>query len=76
MTQNIQTRRAFESCLGRIEPFRFSPPPEQAKLEAGLDRARKSLPNDTGAAAWLEGWATPVDQAVEEILEQSGAWSS
>lgn len=46
-------------------------PAEQTKLDAGLDAARKSLVNDAGVAAWLEGWALPIDQAVEEILTPS-----
>ncbi len=43
-------------------------PTEQAKLEAILDPARQALTNTTSATAWLEGWATPFEQAVEEVL--------
>jgi hypothetical protein len=41
---------------------------EQAKLEAGLDAARRSLSNAAGASAWLEGWNLPFQSAVEEVL--------
>ncbi len=43
-------------------------PAEQAKLEAILDPARQALTNTAGAAAWLEGWAMPVEKAIEEVL--------
>jgi len=43
-------------------------PAEQAKLEAALDPARRALTNEASAAAWLEGWATPVEKAVEDVL--------
>jgi predicted ATPase len=43
-------------------------PAEQAKLEAILDPARQALTNTSGAAAWLEGWAMPVDRAIDEVL--------
>jgi hypothetical protein len=43
-------------------------PAEQAKLEAGLHPARQALTNTAGEAAWLEGWALPVEKAIEEVL--------
>lgn len=43
-------------------------PAEQSKLEAILDPARKALTNTAGATAWLEGWAMPVENAIEEVL--------
>jgi predicted ATPase len=43
-------------------------PAEQAKLESTLDPARQVLTNTGGATAWLEGWAMPVEKAVEEVL--------
>ena len=43
-------------------------PAEQAKLEAMLDPARRALANTASATAWLEGWATPFEKAVEEVL--------
>ena len=43
-------------------------PAEQAKLEACLHPARQALTNTVGVAAWLEGWALPVEKAVEEVL--------
>jgi predicted ATPase len=43
-------------------------PAEQAKLEAALDPARQALTHTAGATAWLEGWAMPVEKAVEEVL--------
>jgi hypothetical protein len=43
-------------------------PAEQAKLEAILDPARQALTNTAGTTAWLEGWAMPVEKAIEEVL--------
>ena len=43
-------------------------PAEQVKLEASLDLARRGLSNTEGATAWLEGWALPVEKAIEEVL--------
>ncbi len=40
-------------------------PAEQAKLEAILDPARQALTNTASATAWLEGWAMPMEQAIE-----------
>jgi predicted ATPase/serine/threonine protein kinase len=51
-------------------------PAEQAKLEASLDSARQALTNTAGATAWLEGWAMPVEKAVEEVLMPEAASSS
>jgi len=42
---------------------------EQAKLEAILDLARRKLTNTSGTTAWLEGWNTPMEKAVSEMLE-------
>ena len=41
---------------------------EQAKLESALDPARQVLTNTASTTAWLEGWAMPVEKAVEEVL--------
>ncbi|MFZ0954207.1 MAG: protein kinase [Candidatus Sulfotelmatobacter sp.] len=43
-------------------------PAEQAKLEARLHAARKALTDMVGTKAWLEGWALPVEKAIEEVL--------
>ncbi len=43
------------------------PPAEQAGLEKGLEPARRALGRE-GAAAWMEGWATPIEEAVAEAL--------
>jgi predicted ATPase/predicted Ser/Thr protein kinase len=41
---------------------------EQAKLEATLQAARQALTNTAGTTAWLEGWALPVEKAIDEVL--------
>jgi len=41
---------------------------EQAKMEAALDSVRQALTNTASTAAWLEGWAMPVEKAIEEVL--------
>ncbi len=48
-------------------------PAEQAKLEDILDPARLALTNTAGATAWLEGWALPVEKAIEEALMSEAA---
>jgi predicted ATPase/serine/threonine protein kinase len=48
-------------------------PAEHAKLEAILDAARQALTNTASAKAWLEGWAMPVEKAIEEVLMPEGA---
>ncbi|HLZ90145.1 MAG TPA: hypothetical protein VKQ28_00415, partial [Candidatus Acidoferrum sp.] len=47
-------------------------PAEQHKLDAILDPTRKALTNTAGATAWLEGWALPVEKAIEEVLASEG----
>jgi predicted ATPase len=51
-------------------------PAEQAKLEASLHPARQALTKSVGATAWLEGWALPVEKAIEEVLTPEAASSS
>lgn len=41
---------------------------EQAKLESTLDPARQVLTNTAGTTAWLEGWAMPIEKAIEGVL--------
>ena len=41
---------------------------EQVKLEASLHPARQALTETLGVTAWLEGWALPVEKAIEEVL--------
>ena len=48
-------------------------PTEQAKLEASLHPARRALTNTADVTAWLEGWALPVDKAIEEVLMPEAA---
>jgi predicted ATPase/serine/threonine protein kinase len=41
---------------------------EGSKLEASLHSARQALTNAVCDAAWLGGWDTPVEKAIEEVL--------
>jgi predicted ATPase len=43
-------------------------PSEKAKFEASLESARKRLAGSEGAAAWMEGWTTPLEKTVEAAL--------
>jgi predicted ATPase len=43
-------------------------PAEQPRLEKALEFARRALDNAAGLTAWMEGWAMPVEQAVDEAL--------
>jgi predicted ATPase/serine/threonine protein kinase len=48
-------------------------PTEQRRLEKALEFARRTLGNAAATAAWMEGWATPVEQAVREALDGNTA---
>jgi hypothetical protein len=43
-------------------------PAEQTRLEKALEFARRTLGNARGLTAWMEGWAMPVEQAIQEAL--------
>ena len=43
-------------------------PEELAKLEASLQTTRQALTDTARAAAWSEGWAMPVEKAIDEVL--------
>ena len=43
-------------------------PAEGAKLDASLYSARQALTNTVAEAAWSEGWDTPVEKAIEDVL--------
>jgi len=43
-------------------------PEERPRLEKALEFARRTLGNAAGLTAWMEGWAMPVEQAIEEAL--------
>ncbi len=44
-------------------------PTEQPRLEKALEFARRTLGNATGLTAWMEGWAMPIEQAIQEALD-------
>jgi predicted ATPase len=44
-------------------------PSERPRLEKALEFARRSLGSAAGLAAWMEGWAMPVEQAIREALD-------
>jgi len=46
-------------------------PAEAHKLEKALEFARRTLGSAAGLTAWMEGWAMPVEQAVEEALSRN-----
>jgi tetratricopeptide (TPR) repeat protein len=48
---------------------------EQVKLEASLDSSRQAITNTVSVTAWLEGWALPVEKAIEEVLVPEAAAS-
>jgi hypothetical protein len=45
------------------------PSSEQYRLEKALEFARRLLDNAAGLRAWMEGWAMPFDQAIQEVLQ-------
>ena len=46
-------------------------PAEQAKLERGLDPARRALTTTIGRTVWLEGWVMPVEKALDDVLRNT-----
>jgi predicted ATPase/serine/threonine protein kinase len=46
---------------------------EQARLERCLEPAREALPDRDGADVWMEGWAMPLEKAIESALELGSA---
>jgi hypothetical protein len=44
-------------------------PTERARLDPVLSRARESLGSPAADAAWMRGWAVPVDQALDLALD-------
>ena len=49
-------------------------PTERANMEAILEPARQAL-KTSGTNAWLEGWTTPFEKAVDEVLLQQSSAS-
>jgi predicted ATPase len=43
------------------------PPSEKAKVEKTLQLARKAVSPTVAATAWMDGWTTPPDKAIEEV---------
>lgn len=43
-------------------------PAERARLDKALEFARRTLGNAAGAA-WMEGWAMPIEEALDEALK-------
>jgi tetratricopeptide (TPR) repeat protein len=41
---------------------------EQAKLERGLEPARRAFTTTTARTVWLEGWVMPIEKAIEDVL--------
>jgi predicted ATPase len=49
---------------------------ERIKLEDSLDAARKAMSNTAGTTAYLQGWALPLEKAIEEVrLPDDFGWS-
>ena len=46
-------------------------PVEKVRLDADLDPARRSLPGAAATTAWMSGWATSLDEAIEYGLAGS-----
>jgi len=47
------------------------PSAEQARLEKILDRARQEVPPAIAAAAWMDGWTTPVENVLLDALDEN-----
>jgi predicted ATPase/serine/threonine protein kinase len=44
-------------------------PAEQAELQRSLEPARRALTLTAGSSTWLEGWAMPLERAIDEALK-------
>lgn len=44
---------------------------EQERLERILDAARRSLPHTIAAAAWIDGWTSPLEKATQDALSSA-----
>jgi predicted ATPase len=44
------------------------PPNEKLRMEKALEFARRTLGDAAGLTAWMEGWAMPIEQAIQEAL--------
>jgi hypothetical protein len=49
---------------------------EQAKLNLALDSVRKALSNAASSATWMEGWTTPIEVVIDEIVADTSSPSS
>jgi predicted ATPase len=60
----------FAGCAAALRERLGAPltPAEQHKLEKVLEFARRTLDTAVGLSAWMEGWALPVEQAIQEAL--------
>ncbi len=48
-------------------------PADQPRLEKALEFARRRLDTEAGLTAWVEGWAMPVEQAIQEAMNWDDA---
>ncbi len=46
-------------------------PADQARLEKSLEPAREKLSGSASSAAWMEGWAMPVEAAIRDAVGSS-----
>jgi hypothetical protein len=49
---------------------------EQSKLDIALDPARRALSNTASSTAWMEGWTTPIEVVIDEIVVDTSSPSS
>ena len=47
-------------------------PAEAPRLEKALEFARRTLGSAASMTAWMEGWAMPVEEAIQEGLTRDG----
>jgi hypothetical protein len=46
---------------------------DQFRMEKSLEPARRALTDATGAAAWMAGWAMPIENAIREAMGSDGS---
>jgi tetratricopeptide (TPR) repeat protein len=69
-SQPARALRLGSATLNLMESNDFVPPRNlQVKFEEAMGAARQMLDAQTADAAWMEGYAMPLEQAIAEMLE-------
>jgi predicted ATPase len=67
---NAETSMRLAGAAASLRHRLGAPPTaaEQAKLNIALDSVRGALSNAASSATWMEGWTTPIELVIDEIV--------